>query len=233
MIARELDQYFATKASPDGGPSLQREGDDAFLSNVNAAYRRDCWAALRFPDVPYSEDQHFAQAMLAAGWAKAYNPDAAVLHAHDYPPVAVRAPLLRRVPRAARAVGHVEPLNINSARDVRALVAADRAWMREHGYGGAGAGALDRAVGRAPDVAQGLRRARVAGREAAGAGAEEDLAGGHGGRRDRAATRSRTPPRWRRRRSAARPSRRPGATWCSRAVLEYSAAAARRRCWSR
>ncbi|WP_051221774.1 glycosyltransferase [Conexibacter woesei] len=138
MIARELDQYFATKASPDGGPSLQREGDDAFLSNVNAAYRRDCWAALRFPDVPYSEDQHFAQAMLAAGWAKAYNPDAAVLHAHDYPPVAFARRYFDEYRGLRASVGHVEPLNINSARDVRALVAADRAWMREHGYGGAG-----------------------------------------------------------------------------------------------
>lgn len=138
MIARELDQYFATKASPDGGPSLQREGDDAFLSNVNAAYRRDCWEALRFDDVPYSEDQHFAQAMLAAGWAKAYNPDAAVLHAHDYPPVAFARRYFDEYRGLRASVGHVEQLNINSVRDVRALVAADRAWMREQGYGGAG-----------------------------------------------------------------------------------------------
>jgi glycosyltransferase involved in cell wall biosynthesis len=138
MIARELDQYFATKASPDGGPSLQREGDDAFLSNVNAAYRRDCWAALRFDDVPYSEDQHFAQAMLAAGWAKAYNPDAAVLHAHDYPPVAFARRYFDEYRGLRASVGHVEPLNVNAVRDVRALVAADRAWMRENGYAGTG-----------------------------------------------------------------------------------------------
>jgi O-antigen biosynthesis protein len=137
MIARELDQYFATKAGVDGGPSVQRAGDDAFLSNVNAAYRRDCWAALRFPDVPYSEDQHFAQAMLAAGWAKAYNPDAAVLHAHDYPPVQFARRYFDEYRGLRASVGHVEPLNLDAARDVRALVAADRAWMRENGFDGA------------------------------------------------------------------------------------------------
>lgn len=145
MIARELDQYFATKSGIDGGPSVQRAGDDAFLSNVNAAYRRDCWAALRFDDVPYSEDQHFAQAMLAAGWAKAYNPDAAVLHAHDYPPVQFARRYFDEYRGLRASVGHVEPLNLNAARDVRALVAADRAWMRENGYAG---GQLARWTGR-------------------------------------------------------------------------------------
>src|SRR4051794_18367893 len=59
MIARELDAFFATHAGPDGGPSVQRGDDSAWLSNVNAAYLRDCWSAIRFPDVPYSEDQGF------------------------------------------------------------------------------------------------------------------------------------------------------------------------------
>ncbi|MGB2711562.1 MAG: glycosyltransferase, partial [Conexibacter sp.] len=82
-IARELEQHFAGFA-PDGAPALQRTGDPAFLSNVNACYRRDCWEQVRFRDVPYAEDQAFGRDMLAAGWAKAYHPRAAVLHAHDY-----------------------------------------------------------------------------------------------------------------------------------------------------
>src|SRR5215210_8463367 len=56
MIARDLTQFFAG-FSPDGSPALQREGDLAFLSNVNACYLRDCWAELRFPEIEYSEDQ--------------------------------------------------------------------------------------------------------------------------------------------------------------------------------
>jgi glycosyltransferase involved in cell wall biosynthesis len=138
MIARELDQFFATHAGPDGGPSLQRHGDDAYLSNVNAAYRRDCWAAIRFPDVPYSEDQGFARAMLAAGWAKAYVPGAAVLHAHDYPPVQFARRYFDEYRGLRQTIGHVEGFGARSSyRDVRSLVTHDRAWMREQGYSGA------------------------------------------------------------------------------------------------
>ncbi|HEU4974700.1 MAG TPA: glycosyltransferase [Baekduia sp.] len=141
MIARELEAFFAGHAAGgrDGvSPSLQREGDDAYLSNVNAAYRRDCWEQLRFPDVPYSEDQAFAQAMLAAGWAKAFHPDAAVLHAHDYPPVQFARRYFDEYRGLRQTIGHVEGFGVRSAvRDVRSLVAHDRAWMREHGYEGA------------------------------------------------------------------------------------------------
>ncbi|HEY6761436.1 MAG TPA: glycosyltransferase [Baekduia sp.] len=135
MIARELDAFFASHAGPEGGPALQREGDDAYLSNVNAAYRRDCWEAIRFPDVPYSEDQGFARAMLAAGWAKAYMPSAAVLHAHDYPPVQFARRYFDEYRGLRQTIGHVERLGLRSGyRDVRSLVAHDRAWMREAGY---------------------------------------------------------------------------------------------------
>jgi glycosyltransferase involved in cell wall biosynthesis len=135
MIARELDAFFAGHAGPDGGPSLQREGDDAYLSNVNAAYRRDCWEAIRFPDVPYSEDQGFARAMLGAGWAKAYVPGAAVLHAHDYPPVQFARRYFDEYRGLRQTIGHVEGFGLRSAyRDVRSLVAHDRAWMRQEGY---------------------------------------------------------------------------------------------------
>jgi len=137
MIARELGAFFATHEGPDGGPAVQREGDQAFLSNVNAAYRRDCWEALRFADVGYSEDQAFARAMLAAGWAKAYVPEAAVLHAHDYPPVQFMRRYFDEYRGLHEAFGHVEAFGARSTyRDVRALVAADRAWMREQGIDG-------------------------------------------------------------------------------------------------
>ncbi len=104
MIARELVEFFAT-FSPDGEPVVQRRGDATFLANVNACYRRDCWEAIRFPDIAYSEDQAFGRAMLDAGWEKVYHPGAAVLHAHDYSAGRVHAPLLRRIPRAAPDAG--------------------------------------------------------------------------------------------------------------------------------
>ena len=133
MIARELTEFFAG-FTPDGRPALQRAGGEPFLSNVNACYRRACWEEIRFDDIPYSEDQAFGRAMLAAGWAKAFHPGAAVLHAHDYPPVAFMRRYFDEYRGLHESSGHVEPFGLrSSARDVRALVAADRRWMREHG----------------------------------------------------------------------------------------------------
>jgi O-antigen biosynthesis protein len=134
MIARELEEFFDTHA-PDGRPALQGPGGEAFLSNANAAYQRGCWKELRLPDVRYSEDQAFAQAMLAAGWLKVYHPAAAVLHAHDYSPAAFARRYFDEYRGLRETIGHVEGFGARStARDVRALVAADRRWMRDRGW---------------------------------------------------------------------------------------------------
>ena len=135
MIARELEGFFAGHAGPDGGPAVQRASDPPWLSNVNAAYRRDCWSAIRFDDRPYAEDQAFGQAMLTAGWAKVFHPAAAVAHAHDYAPVPFACRYFDEYRGLRETVGHVEPLGLRrAAGDVRGLVAADRAWMREQAY---------------------------------------------------------------------------------------------------
>ena len=135
MIARELEAFFALHAGPQGGPAVQRMGDDAYLSNVNAAYLRECWEQLRFADVPYSEDQGFGRAMLAAGWAKVFHPGAAVLHAHDYPPLQFMRRYFDEYRGLRETIGHVEGFGLrSSARDVRGLVGADRTWMRARGY---------------------------------------------------------------------------------------------------
>jgi glycosyltransferase involved in cell wall biosynthesis len=134
MIARELQEFFAMH-SPDGAPVVQREGDEPFLSNVNAAYARACWKEIRFADVAYSEDQGFARAMLAGGWTKVFHPGAAVLHAHDYPPLDFMRRYFDEYRGLREAIGHVEPFGLRSSvRDVRALVAADRGWMRAQGW---------------------------------------------------------------------------------------------------
>lgn len=132
-IARELGEHFA-RFAPDGEPSLQRAGDPAFLSNVNAAYRRACWEELRFRDVPYAEDQAFGADMLAAGWVKAYHPDAAVLHAHDYGAVEFMRRYFDEYRGLRAATGHVEAFDpLGALRTVRAETAADLRWMREQG----------------------------------------------------------------------------------------------------
>ncbi len=135
MIARELTEFFAG-FSPNGSPVVQRQGDPAFLSNVNACYARACWERIRFPDVDYAEDQAFAAAMLEAGWVKVYNPQAGVLHAHDYGPAEFMRRYFDEYRGLRETIGHVEPFSVRGlAGAVRRQVRADRTWMRERGWG--------------------------------------------------------------------------------------------------
>jgi len=130
-IARELDGFFADMA-PDGEPVLQREGDLTFMSNVNASYSRACWEQVRFEDIAYAEDQAFGRAMLAAGWAKVFHPDAAVYHAHDYGPIEFARRYFDEYRGLRETVGHIEPARpAYVLAEVRAGVAADRRWMAE------------------------------------------------------------------------------------------------------
>ena len=129
MIARELTEFFGS-FSPNGRPVVHRRGDLTFLSNVNAAYARECWDEIRFPEVAYAEDQAFGRAMLDAGWAKVYHPGAAVFHAHDYGPVEFMKRYFDEYRGLRQTSGHVEPLRpLEAARQV----AGDARWMREQG----------------------------------------------------------------------------------------------------
>ncbi|MEA2332388.1 MAG: hypothetical protein QOH58_2526 [Thermoleophilaceae bacterium] len=135
MIARELTEFFAG-FSPNGSPAVHRQGDHTFLSNVNACYARSCWEQIRFPDVDYAEDQAFAVAMLEAGWAKVYNPAAAVYHAHDYGQVEFMRRYFDEYRGLRETLGHVEPISPRGlAGNVRRQVAGDRGWMRARGWG--------------------------------------------------------------------------------------------------
>ena len=140
MIARELVEFFAGFAPAGAAPRRIGSGEGTFLSNVNAAYRRACWDELRFDDVPYSEDQAFGRAVAAhPHWTKVYAPGAGVLHAHDYPPAEFMRRYFDEYRGLRETIGHVEHFGVRSTiRDVRALVAEDRRWMRERGYSGRG-----------------------------------------------------------------------------------------------
>ena len=129
MIARELVEFFATFA-PDGQPHVQRAGDAAFLSNVNACYARECWKQIGFRDVGYAEDQAFGEDMLTAGWMKVYHPGAGVLHAHDYGALEFMRRYFDEYRGLRETTGHVEPLRM---RGVLGQVGADRRWMSERG----------------------------------------------------------------------------------------------------
>lgn len=95
-VSLELERWFAS-LSPDGRPVLERLGEEerglpaaeligrrGFFTDANACLKRAVWERVPFREVPYAEDRALAVDMLRAGYAKAFVPDAAVLHSHDY-----------------------------------------------------------------------------------------------------------------------------------------------------
>ena len=58
-----------------------------FFTDANGCVARAAWEQVPFREVAYAEDQLLARDMLAAGYAKVYRPDAAVIHSHDYSPL--------------------------------------------------------------------------------------------------------------------------------------------------
>jgi rhamnosyltransferase len=95
-VRLELEGWFAS-LSPDGRPRVERLrpgepspaprellGRRGFFTDANACVARAAWSRVPFREVPYAEDRVLALDMLRAGYAKAYVPDAAVWHSHDY-----------------------------------------------------------------------------------------------------------------------------------------------------
>ncbi len=65
-------------------PLSQLIGRRGFFTDANACIARGAWERVPFREVPYAEDRVLAIDMLRAGYAKAYVPDAGVLHSHRY-----------------------------------------------------------------------------------------------------------------------------------------------------
>ena len=125
-LRREYAEFFAAQGDGDDGAGGLR---GAFASSANMCLRRDAWREVPFRDVPYAEDQRLALDLLAAGHAKVFVPEAAVLHAHDYG----RVERVRRWFDEFRALhevhGFVAPASPRVlAGTVRAEVRKDRAF---------------------------------------------------------------------------------------------------------
>jgi GT2 family glycosyltransferase len=98
-VRLELERWFASLA-PDGAPRVDRLdehergtlralaliGPRGFFSDANACIARAAWQRAPFREVAYAEDRLLAIDMLRAGFARAYLPDAAVVHSHAYTP---------------------------------------------------------------------------------------------------------------------------------------------------
>ena len=163
-VRRELREWFDSLAC-EGRPCIQRApsgehalglGRETFFSDANGCVKKSAWAEVPFRAVPYAEDRLLSLDMLAAGYAKVYHPDAAVIHSHDYRALEQ----FRRAfdeARALRAVyGQREPLRPDRiAHEVRRGVRGDLA------AGGSLAGSLGFHVTRTAGRGLGSRADRV------------------------------------------------------------------------
>lgn len=55
-----------------------------YFSNVNSAIRKSVWQRIPFQEVQMGEDQFWAKEIILAGYKKAYEPEAAVEHSHNF-----------------------------------------------------------------------------------------------------------------------------------------------------
>jgi GT2 family glycosyltransferase len=93
-VRLELDAWFASLGAgqrierlsePERAlPALELLGRRGFFTDANACISRAAWQRVPFRQVPYAEDRVLAMDMLRAGYAKAFVPDAAVVHSHAY-----------------------------------------------------------------------------------------------------------------------------------------------------
>jgi GT2 family glycosyltransferase len=89
MVRRELDEWFGSLAREVRGAPDLADPDGArrlFFTDANGCVARAAWERVPFREVAYAEDQRLAWDMLDAGYAKVYQPDATVIHSHEYSP---------------------------------------------------------------------------------------------------------------------------------------------------
>ena len=161
-VRRDLHDWFARMpeartftAADLGDPPMP--GPATFASSANLCLARAAWRAVPFRDVAYAEDQRLVLDLLRAGHAKAWVPDAAVLHSHDYRPLEQ----LRRSFDEARALHELYGWTAPAAPrgvlgTIRAEVRKDRAFAP-----GGTAASLGYHAARALGAALGTRAARL------------------------------------------------------------------------
>lgn len=90
----ELEAWFGSllpgverlaESERDSLPASALLGRRGFFTDANACVSRAAWTRVPFREqIPYAEDRALAVDMLRAGYGKAYVPQAAVLHSHNY-----------------------------------------------------------------------------------------------------------------------------------------------------
>ena len=140
VTTRELEVHFAGFGQR---PSVHRNDDPErysrdigyrqflhFFSNNNSCLRRSGWDRIPFPDVDFAEDQIWAKSIIEAGYAKAYAPEAAVYHSHDFAVIETAQRAFDESRALHRLFGYVlVPSLTRLFRDWTYLVLRDSAWV--------------------------------------------------------------------------------------------------------
>jgi len=108
-----------------------------FFSSNNACIRRSVWERLPLPDVAFAEDQTWALRAIEAGYAKAFVPQAAVFHSHDFGVLETMQRNFDEARSFARYFGYrLQPNLRSAARSALALTRRDARWLHEAGLRG-------------------------------------------------------------------------------------------------
>ncbi|MCF1504913.1 glycosyltransferase [Afifella sp. H1R] len=145
---RDIDQHFRQffemplAVSKDLDPARYAAGDIQwrqqlhYYSDNNSCLRRSVWEKIPYRDVPFGEDQLYAEDIVAAGYQKVFAPNAVVYHSHDYDEAETEE---RSMIEARFFYEHFGYVLMEDAatleKTLAALNAADTAWGRTHGIG--------------------------------------------------------------------------------------------------
>ncbi len=143
MVAREIMEWFCS-FSPEQVPRIDRLapaerglparallGARGFFTDANGAVARAAWESVPFRPVSYAEDHVLAHDMLRAGYAKAYLPDAGVVHSHDYSGWSWMARSFDEARALHEVYGLCEPLQVRRlGLSIWGRVGADWRWTR-------------------------------------------------------------------------------------------------------
>ncbi len=130
---------------------VHRSGDTTYLSSNNSCIARAAWEEIPFRDIPFAEDQAMGADLLAAGWAKVYNPAARVVHSHDHGLMDGFRRYFDEYRGLRDSVGQQSEASAGRALGIVARsVAADRAYLAREEPSRRGPRALDRPERGAP-----------------------------------------------------------------------------------
>lgn len=133
-VARELTAWFASFAGDEVVRGADITPRRAFFTDANGCISKAAWREVPFRDVAYAEDQQLAIDMLRAGYAKAYVPEAAVVHSHEHPPLELLCRSFDEWRALKEVYGIVEPAGPRGFRDrVAVAVKADVRDLRATG----------------------------------------------------------------------------------------------------